>query len=177
MNKSLKIKYDLSNNYFKYFNEANGVSIKKKLLLKKDLKLETATKIFFKYFIILFIISIILITFYVNSNVNIYIIFGKIFLFVSFLSLYIILLIYIQSKSKQNSQTGEITIDENGISDKSIDNKKISMAWENIELVAVTKNTITILTNFQILFILEKKNKDKIIELIKNYSNVKIIDN
>ena len=63
MNKSLKIKYDLSNNYFKYFNEANGVSIKKKLLLKKDLKLETATKIFFKYFIILFIISIILITF------------------------------------------------------------------------------------------------------------------
>ena len=51
------------------------------------------------------------------------------------------------------------------------------MAWENIELVAVTKNTITILTNFQILFILEKKNKDKIIELIKNYSNVKIIDN
>lgn len=172
----MKIKYDLSDNYFKYYNEACGVSIKKKQLKNDKGKLETATFFFSKYFVILFLIGILLIIFNVLWDIKICLIFGELYLFASFFSLYMVILTYFTSKSKLNSKIGEITINKDGISDKSNDGKTIAISWNNLDLVVVTKNTITILSNSNILYILDKKKKEDIIKEISKYSNIKIID-
>jgi len=171
----MKIKYDLSNNYFKYFNEANGVGFKKKSLLKNKGKIEKATTILIKNFIIFFLISILFIYGSVTYNYKILMTFGEIYMMISFCYIYLLGFLFYKSKSKVNNHKGELIINKDGIRDESSDKKIISLSWNNIELVAVTNNTITIITNLPILFIINNDRKEEILKEIKKYSNVKIL--
>lgn len=174
----MKIKYNMSDNYFKYYDEANGVISKKKKILKnKKVKITPYLKNVFILMFICFIVSIILLGI-VNKLDLVYsknILLG----YIVFLVIYFIFIIIsynISYRSKFNSKSGILEITKKGLIDRSDNGTTLDFSYDNLELIVITKNLIVFcLPNPLMIFIPNKKKKD-IVNNISKYSKVLIVD-
>ena len=73
---------------------------------------------------------------------------------------------------RKDNHKGTIIINEDGITDKS--DITITFSWDKVELIGITKNTMAIVTDSPFVLILEPNNK--ILDSIKKYKDVKIIN-
>ena len=172
----MKIKYDFTNNYLKYYNEGTGsYLIRKKLLKNKDKKIRRYSTYNLIYLIINMILAIISLAIYTIYSLNIFYHLSNLFNFLAAFFFMCICMLFTIPKLKFGSKKGVIILDENGVQDKEYDSKTVIFAWDKLKLVTITKNTITFIFDDPIIFILKNENKEKIIKEIKKYSKAKII--
>lgn len=173
---NMKIKYDLTNNYLKYYNEGTGAYlIRKKLLKNKDKKIRRYSTYNLIYLIINMILAIISLAIYTIYSLNIFYHLSQLFNFLATFFFMCICMLFTIPKLKFGSKKGVIILDENGVQDKEYDSKTVIFAWDKLKLVTITKNTITFIFDDPIIFISKNEKKEKIIKEIKKYSKAKII--
>lgn len=174
----MEIKYDLTQNYLKLYNEANGVIFCKKRLIKNN---NIKVRPYMQY-IIIYTLTLIAIAFmyFIFGNKLELDIFKKIYyIFLKFAILFFFVAtvtFFIGEKSKINSKTGTIEINEEGIMDKSDKGHTTQFNYDAIEAVVITKHLIVIVTNIPIMIFFRNEEKEKVIETIKKYSNILILD-
>jgi len=159
----MKIKYDIKNNHYKMYGEANY------LVMHKKKYLNNFNKKIRNYFDLFYIITAILYLFSILIEIDI--ISKFLFILSTILLFYIFMAYQAYIVYKNSNHKGEIIIDEYGITDKS--DIIVSFPWDKIELIGITKNTLAIVTNSPMVLILEPN--EKIIEEIKKYKDIKVI--
>lgn len=166
------IKYDMSNNYFKCYNESQGIMVNKKQVLKKKNGkvfgyLEHGL-IFLLYTVLLSILSKLL-WFMDNENV-----FSEIFsilvtlLFV-FIGIYYMSFVIAYLFENKKTHRGKLVLDDEGITDITEEKVKVGLPWGNILGVVTTKNTLTIITDKPVYFFVGNNEKEKLIKAISKY--------
>lgn len=177
----MKFAYDMTNNYKTIRDEVYGVIMNEKKLLKNEnIKIKTVTQSNIITFLVIGIEIVILLVMniYLKSefikiitiaiaSIDIYFIIFSQLLFHKCLNL---------GNKKDVTEINEnvIEINEDGIIAESGGNK-FMISYDNIDLIVVTKNAIVFLDNFLNIFI-PSKDKKIIIDKIKEYSKIKIID-
>lgn len=176
----MKIPYNLSDKYMKYYNEANGI-----YLLRKKLKKNPDTKIinYILYisvlFFIYYILFIVLARIFMNMDLRF---FSKLFInlgsFMLFIYVVMILDFFIKVFRKKISREGILEINEEGILDKAKNDFQIGFSYEHIKLIVITDNLIVFFTDIPVMIMVNNENleKDKIINKIKKFSDVQLID-
>lgn len=169
----MEIKYDLTKNYFKYFNEAQGVFIKRNNL--KDNQKITNYITYFIYNIILsMVVYFINVIFLFHKSNILYTLIEFVCFMLFFLSIFCIInFICVYFNSKKAIHKGIIKVDEFGITDYSEDGVNIGFSWDKITHIVVNKNTITIIqnSNFPIIIFISINDLEKIEKSIKKYNN------
>ena len=172
----MKIETNISKNYFARFDEARGVALHKKSVLKnRKSKTLSYTQSRLIVFIILFILSI-LSCFLPYFNLCLFILPWLMFLITFLYLIYIIIditSVYIFRKRMQFSNT--ILIDKNGITDESYYGIKMIFNWSKIKGVVIGKRAITILTDTPIYFYFDISKKAEVIKAIEKYGNSDLI--
>lgn len=164
----MKIKSDMKKNYLKCYNEAKGVAVNKKRIIKnKTAKVPT----YFQTVLITIILHIIFIIIFLlidKSNIMATI-------FITLLILYILYAIlrtiWSYNFKKKKEFINSIIIDEKGLTDSSFYNITINLNWSKLKAVVVKKHTITILTDTNLYFFFDIKEKEEIYKAIKKYNN------
>jgi len=173
----MEIKYDLTKNYFKYFNESQGIFIKRNTL-KDNQKILGYLEFFTKNILISIVVFIINVLVLFNKNNFFYTIFEFICFMLFFLSTFCIInFLCIYMNSRKNIHKGIIKIDEFGITDYSEDGVNIGFSWDNITKIVVSKNTITIIqsSNFPIIIFVNIEHIKELEKELKKYNkNIKI---
>lgn len=176
---SVKVEYDLSENFLDMYSEAYGVATMRKRLLKKS---NTKT---FNYVMQLFI-GVLILAFYTiivvfcakmfNGCIIIYNFPIMVLLYLIFFIYYFDFLIkfkYCSSRKKK----GYFLLDDKGLTDYTFDGITITFDYKRIEMIVVKKNVVVILTDTPIYFFADVIVKDKIIDPIKKYKkDVKIVE-
>lgn len=166
------VKYDMSKNYFKCYNETQGVMVKKKQILKQENK-----KVFgyLEHGLIL-LIYVVLIS--ISSKVVWFMdkasIFSKVLTIVEaiaflLITIYYISFIFCYLYESKKIHKGKLIIDEDGITDISESKVKVGLPWENILGVVTTKNALTIVTDKPVYFFVGNNEKEKLIKAILKY--------
>jgi len=164
----MKFKYNIKNNFYKMYGEANYLVINKKRYLKGFNKPITN---YLTEVINIGIISMILaiISLFIKKILLNYLI---ILIFIIYI-FYSSIALFSYLNYKKTNHKGEIIIDKNGITDNSDIN--ITFPWDKVELVGITKNMLAIVMDSPFVIILEPN--EKIIKVIEKYKEVKIIRN
>ncbi len=174
----MKIKYDMTENYSKYYNEAQGCfQYKTKLKDNKNFKVRTYTSGFNLKFLpiicLLVVMEIMLSLLGADFYKNLYI---GVTIYVLVFYIVVMLTYFSTLKLLKGSKKGEIIIDKEGITDSS-NGVVIQLKYEAIDMVVVTKNTITVIPKKQTVIIFAPNDKkDKIISAIQKNSKVLVID-
>lgn len=176
----MKIKYDLNSKYTKYYNEANGMYIKKKKLLKNPNKKARGyiqQMILQSFILIIAFIALEL----VLEQLDLKFISD----YLSNLLTYIVILYYIMvvfflltiSNYKIGSKKGILEINKEGIVDKSESGIEIKFPYKEIDLIVITNNIIVFFSQTPLMIFVnnDKIDEDKLISEIKKYSDVPII--
>ena len=174
----MEIKYDYTKNYLKYYNEALGVHMKRKVLLKGKSNILPASTYFAIYIIIFLICTIIYLS--LRNDVNIMLLDYIYLITVGIFICAIILIIYPIVKlnnhlKKTDFGKGTITFTEDGIEDKN-SLGTIKLNWETINLIVISKHLINVITIGNNILMIENNKKNEVLKYIKKYSNAKIID-
>lgn len=174
----MKIEYDLSKHYFKYYNESQGIFLHKKNILKKENKrilgylenniLNCIISLLIYIFNILFIDSLVIYT--IVDFLSFMVFFISLFCIINFFVLYF--------NAQKVSHKGILEINEFGITDYSEEHVNIGFGWDKIDCVVISKNIITIIQNSNMpIIIFIKNNDEKIIDTIKKYKkDINIIE-
>ena len=164
----MEFTFSKDKNYFKCYDEARGVAMNKKYILKnKKLNLFTYTDYMYLIFSILFFLSIILMF---SKNFNtvmlgiIITIFDILFLLYVFISTYIM-----YNYCRKKKLPLKVLVDKNGITNSSYYDIKMIFKWEKILGIVVKKNSITVLTDTPIYFYFDKSKETSLIKEIKKY--------
>lgn len=173
----MKIKYNLTDKYIKYCNEAYGISLLKKKLKKKP---NTKVQSFMSHIILQLALFIIgygmmgIVSLKVGLQSVAYFILACMILIVIFDFIEIVGFI---SCTKSGSKEGVLEINEDGILDKTKEGIQFGASYKNIELIVVTNDIIVFLTNYPMFtFINNRKTEtNKIIDIIRAHSNTQII--
>ena len=169
----MEIKSNMKKTYLRNYNEAKGIVVNKKRVLKhKTNKVQTYLT---SALITITLLSICTILFSIIDSSNI---FKTIFLvlLITYISYSIIRTIgSILLKKNQIDLINTITIDENGITDKSFFKIKINLSWDKIKAVVVKKYTVTFITDTQLYFFFDIKDKEEILKQVKKYSKETLI--
>lgn len=169
----MEIKSNMKKTYLRNYNEAKGIVVNKKRVLKyKTNKVPTYLT---SSLITITLLSICTILFSLIDSSNI---FKTIFLvlLITYISYSIIRAIgSILLKKNQIDLINTITIDENGITDKSFFKIKINLSWDKIKAVVVKKYTVTFITDTQLYFFFDIKDKEEILKQVKKYSKETLI--
>ena len=169
----MEIKSNMKKTYLRNYNEAKGIVVNKKRVLKhKTNKVPTYLT---SALITITLLSICTILFSIIDSSNI---FKTIFLviLITYISYSIIRTIgSILLKKNQIDLINTITIDENGITDKSFFKIKINLSWDKIKAVVVKKYTVTFITDTQLYFFFDIKDKEEILKQVKKYSKETLI--
>ena len=164
----MKFKYDIKNNYYKMYGEANYLVANKKRYLKNYNK---PIKNYMNKDLLTFILLILLIPALYNIKGLNWCVITLFCIFILYLIIIIInfrmYLIY-----KKDNHKGTIIINKDGITDKS--DITVTFPWDKVELIGITKNMMAIILDSPFVIILEPNNK--IIEEIKKYKDIKIIN-
>jgi NhaP-type Na+/H+ or K+/H+ antiporter len=170
----MKIKSNLSINFFTIYGEAKGIARSKKRIIR------TRSKIYLNYYLELFLklfIFMIIGYYFLYSKDQIISLFAFVFLVVV-VSITIIKLINVVSvyeyKYKHNF-ISTITIDERGIIDESFYGIKMLFKWNKILGVVVDKHCAVILTDTPVYFYFNRKDSNKIIKAIERYHKSTIV--
>lgn len=173
------MKYNLDNNYFKSYDEAQGIMIdKKNLYVKPKRKIRSYLKSVISFNIA---VTIILGLFSCVNFFNLTIGLSAlnfvllIVLLTNLICLYSFIRSYKLEKNKDHS--GTLEINENGITDISNVGIIVSMKWEQIEALILGRYTATFTTNTHIFYFVNIDLKDQIIKEVQKFNkNLLIID-
>ncbi len=169
--KEMFFDYDLSDHYFKYYDEAYGVNFgKKKLLKHPNAKigsfLKEMTKILGLLFLLFLFIGII-------GGEDCLEVSASFMSFIIVLEIFYILVIFIASNSKANSKKGRLIVNKNGIIDET-DGLRIEVDYVNIDLVCVTKNLVVFICKAPFFIMVKNDQASEIVEALNKYSDVEI---
>ena len=174
----MKINYNLKENYFKNYNDANGVMSKLKALQKNpNTKVRSYLCQAFIYCAYLFIFSfaLLIISIYLKKNflleVSSFLLSSSILLF-----LFYYMWLYACSRLEINSKEGTLVIGKNGLVDENKNGNKLTIAYKNIKAVVITNNLIVFALNTPLMLFIPNKNTKAIVEELEKNSNVLIID-
>jgi len=176
----MKIKYDMSDNYFKCYNESQGVILSKDEIIKNP-----AMKIYNyieKGVITVILTLVLLFILFLSINIignNVFIKTTIVICFIILLLMIIYFLIFYISYSveKRREHIGFLEIDSEGIKDFSSDGIIIGFNWDNIKAIVIKKNTINVLTTNSIYFFIDIKYKERFLLALERYNkNILIID-
>ena len=163
----MKINSDISKDFFSLFDEARGIALRRKKILKnKSSKCLTYMQRKLLILSIMFVVSLfflILCCWIVALVAVVYLIHA----------ITTIALVYFYRKDQDFKNT--ITIDKHGITDESYFGIKMTFRWEKITGVVIGKRTVTILTDMPIYFYFDISSKDDIIKAIEKYGDSKKI--
>lgn len=166
----MKLKTRITKDFYKYFDEARGIAIQKKKVLKnKNSSCFTYTQIQLIVFIIMLVIGLL---FMLLGEIDYkgYIIGAVIFILsLCYIAGCIVSVIGYYNFRKSCSKKG-LLIDENGITDESFYGIKMTFSWKKILGIVITKNTVTFLTDTPIYFYLDKSSQNDIIGIAERYN-------
>lgn len=161
----MEIKEETKKKTFRCYDEAMGVAINKKSVLKKKKPNVLSYSGTFAFLSI----SYLLLSIFLSHFKGYFCEMGSQllnFAAILFLCMIIIRVILYFSRKKCEVIT---TIDKEGITDTSFYGMKLLINWEKIEAIVIKKYSITILTNTPILLYFDKSLEEKIIKGIKKY--------
>ena len=161
-------------NYFKTYNEAKGVVLSKKKILKskspKCLNYLTRNIIV----ILLIIVLAVLIPFTTNICL-ISLIYILILLEVITISLAITNYVTLYLYRKKRNFKSIITLHKEGLTDTSFQGIKMIFSWDKIKGIVIKKYSITILTDTSCFFYLDIRNKKDIEKALDKYASKDLI--
>lgn len=161
-------------NYFKTYNEAKGVVLSKKKILKskspKYLNYLTRNIIV----ILLIIVLAVLIPFTTNICL-ISLIYILILLEVITISLAITNYVTLYLYRKKRNFKSIITLNKEGLTDTSFQGIKMIFSWDKIKGIVIKKYSITILTDTSCFFYLDIRNKKEIEKALDKYASKALI--
>ncbi len=169
----MKITSNMSNKYLKHYNISKGIALNKKRILKHNtIKVPTYLT---SVLITIFLLLIFTIIFhYIDKShiITIYFLVSLIF----YITYSITRTIWSYNFKKKKDFINEIILDENGLTDQSFYNIKITLNWDKLKAIVIKKETITILTDTQLYFFFDLKEKEEILKTISKYTkDIKII--
>ena len=172
----MKIKSNLSINFFTIYGEAIGIARSKKRILK------TKAKLYINFYLELLIsfLAFMIIGYYFFYNKDQLIsLFAFVFL-VATVSVYIIKIMSIVVSYEYRYKSrfiSTITIGERGIIDESFYGIKMLFKWNKIKGIVVGKHCAVILTDTPVYFYFNRRDSKKIIKAIKRYrDNILVIE-
>jgi hypothetical protein len=169
----MEIKSNMKKSYLKNYNEAKGIAVNKKRVLKhKTNKVPTYLT---SALITITLLSLCTILFSIIDSSKIFKMYFLISLIIYVSYSIIRTIASIQLKRNQIDLINTITIDEEGITDKSFFKIKINVSWDKITAVVVKKHTVTFITDTQLFFFFDIKDKEDILKLVKKYSKNTLI--
>lgn len=177
----MKIKYDMSKNYLKCYNEALGVATHKKKIFKNH-NSKTHTYTYYGWLYLGIVILIILINYISYITVG----YGWINHIMSYLDLLILLAIIIYFilfgircyYSRCRLEKGTFCFDEEGIKNDSYMGIEMLFRWNKIKYIVVKKYSITILTDTPVFFFMNIETKEELIKGIQKYKkDIEVIEN
>lgn len=162
------------NNYFKTYNEARGVVLnKKKILRKRNSRcMNYLTRILLTLLFVLLIVIMMSIT----KSLCLYDL-GVIILFIELVNIAFTLasnITFYVFRKKRNF-TSTIVINEEGLIDTSFQGIKMIFSWDKIKGVVIKKYSITILTDTSCYFYFDIKSKEDILKAVEKYGSKDLI--
>lgn len=162
------IKCNLRNHYFRYFNEARGVALRRDKILRNN---KTWIGKYSDYILLIDLALLILIgvSCYIKSIEAF--IFGMMLLVLTIVfNIYVLLnTLSIIRFRKKNNYDGEIILSKEGLSNSSFYGIKLTFEWKKVKAIVVKGKTVVILTDTPIYFYQSLDKKDDIIEGIKKF--------
>lgn len=159
----MKIKEEIKQKSFRCYDEALGVAISKKYILKRKRKnILTYTEQFFLLFLLFFFLSI----------VFLYVDLPKITAeALCLLASLCICMIFVRSVMffLRGRKIFTTLIHEEGITDESFYELKILIPWDKVLAVVVKKHSVTILTSTPILLYFDNSMQERIIKAVQKY--------
>ncbi len=162
----MKIKCDLSKNYFKIYNEAKTASRNKKSILKSH-KIPNIS-----YGMEIILLSTLLLFLSLMFFLNKYLVIGIVLLTIDIsYVLYLILkyLIIYNIRYKVNFEN-TIIFDEEGLTYSAFYDIKMTFKWSKIKAIVIQKHSLTILTDTPIYFYLNKECLEKVLKVVDEYA-------
>lgn len=154
-------------NYFKTYNEARGVALSKKKIIKR--RSPKCFNYFTKLLLFLFCLTflILFISFIQTANLQ-YFEYILIFLEVIAIAFAITNNIALYSYRKKKDFKSTILLNEEGLTDTSFQGIKMIFSWNKIKAVVIKKYSITILTDTSCYFYFDITSKEDIVATLKN---------
>lgn len=162
----MKIKCDLSKNYFKIYNEAKTASRNKKSILKnhKMPNLSYGMEIIFLSILLLFLSLM----FFQNT----YLVIGIILLTIDISYVLYLILKYLIIYSMRHKVNFEnmIILDKEGLTYSAFYDIKMTFKWSKIKAIVIQKHSLTILTDTPIYFYLNRECLEKVLKVVNEYA-------
>lgn len=168
----MKIKSNMKNSFFKNYNEAKGIALSKKKILKNNTN-KVPTYLTYILITIILLCSITILSYHLDKTKTI----GTLYLITLIIYIFYVISRTIWSykfRKKQDYQN-IIILDEEGLTDKSFYGIKITFTWDKIKAFVIKKYTITVLTDTNLYFFFDIKEKEEILKAIEKYHNSAII--
>ncbi|MBR4262150.1 MAG: hypothetical protein IKQ35_02155 [Bacilli bacterium] len=171
----MKIKSNLSVNFFTIYGDARGIARSKRRIIK------TKSKLYLNYYlelIISFIALVVIGYYFFYSKNQVISLFAFIFL-VILATIYIFRIFSVVATYEyryRNNFISSITVGERGIIDESFYEIKMLFKWNKIKGVIVGKHSVVILTDTPVYFYFNRRDSHKIIKAIERYhKNIMIL--
>ena len=167
----IRIKTDLSSDFFSIYNEARGIAMNKKriLKLKRNVHINYIGLVFIT-FIVIFILCMIII---LQHNSIFLVSYGLFILILDIMSLFMALVRIYGNYfyRKKDKFRADIIIDKRGITDlSSFKDIEILFLWNRVEGVVIGEYSVVILLRKHIYLYFDINDNKKIIDGIKKYN-------
>lgn len=171
----MNIEYDLNQNYFKCYNEAQGVILNRKKIIKNPKKrittyLGNASLLFIEILAIFLICLMVDRTGYLTKFAYFMLYFAIFATFIYLISFY-----YSYSLEKKKNHSGTLKFSSEGITDEAFDGTIVTMKWDKIQALVIKKYTLTFITDSQIFFFINISLKKEILEALNKYNDKLLI--
>lgn len=161
-------------NYFKTYNEAKGVVLSKKKILKS--KSPKCLNYLTRYIIVILLIIVLAVLIPFTTNIClISLIYILILLEVITISLAITNYVTLYLYRKKRNFKSIITLNKEGLTDTSFQGIKMIFSWDKIKGIVIKKYSITILTDTSCFFYLDIRNKKEIEKALDKYASKALI--
>lgn len=171
----MNIEYNLNENYFKCYNEAQGVILNRKKIIKNPKKrittyLGNAGLLCLEIIIIFIICLVVDRTGYLTKLAYCMLYFAIFAVFIYLISFY-----YSYFLEKKKNHSGTLKFSSDGITDEALDGTIVTMKWDKIQALVIKKHTLTFITDSQIFFFVNISLKKEILAALKKYNNKLLI--
>lgn len=168
----MKIKTNIKNNFWKIYSESKYIDIHKKKIINKGKLIKSN---YFEETILIYSIIMMLASAAMILKLNSIYAYALIMIGIIYLLFNIIKTYEEYKHTKEKKFEKIITIKEEGITyQNNITDKEYTIKWNLVKCIAVTKNSIVILTDKDDFIYLDSAQKNKLIKEIKK--DVRIID-
>ena len=173
----MKIKCDLSKNYLAIYNEILNVARHRKQIIKKGRanKLNFLPHLLLNFFFWFILATIIY--FLTKPCGSCSTLFFSLIMFFDLIYLVLELIRFTAIRYYRHTKCfkGECILDEDGLTNDSYYDIKITFKWSKIKAVVIKKYSVTILTDTPFYFYFDIDCKDNILKCVKKYSKDTLI--